>query len=328
MRPESGCRVATARVPEAGQDHQCIVAQPQHRAGREIEDVDARTGTTSTGGLENVCVALRWTATTRASGNDSSDIVRVSFATTSTGKLRYGPAVTYAVIAQDSIGWVTEAQMVEVDRAMIDDLGISLLQMMENAGRNLARVAIDLLDPSSVWVAAGSGGNGGGGMVAARHLANAAVDVTITTTRPADDLAGVPAHQLGILQHMGVRSADGPVTCDLAVDALVGYSLRSAPRGRTAELTAGFGGGVPSLSLDVPSGVDMPTGETPGAFVTADATMTLARPKSGLRGTAAVGRLLLADISVPRSVTRPPGGAPDFRASPIVEPFATTGGST
>ena len=36
---------------------------------------------------------------------------------------------------------LTTEQMVEVDRAMIEDYRIELIQMMENAGRNLAHLA-------------------------------------------------------------------------------------------------------------------------------------------------------------------------------------------
>lgn len=227
--------------------------------------------------------------------------------------------MTYPVIAAESVGWITEQQMVEVDRIMIDDLGINLLQMMENAGRNLARVALDVFEPSTVWVAAGSGGNGGGGMVAARHLANAGVDVTVTTTRPSAQLSGVPAHQLEILDRMGVTITDEPSQADLVIDALIGYSLRGAPTGRTAGLIDALSGARRVLSLDTPSGLDVTSGATPGSFVSAAATMTLALPKTGFRDVEATGRLLLADISVPRSVTGPLGGAPDFRHSPIVE---------
>ena len=78
----------------------------------------------------------------------------------------------------DALAWITEVDMIEVDRVMIDDLHIELVQMMENAGRNLARLVLDRVSPSSVVVIAGSGGNGGGGLVAARHLANAGVEVT------------------------------------------------------------------------------------------------------------------------------------------------------
>ena len=45
-------------------------------------------------------------------------------------------------VANDVIApFITTGQMREVDRAMIEDYGISLVQMMENAGRNLAQLA-------------------------------------------------------------------------------------------------------------------------------------------------------------------------------------------
>ena len=40
-----------------------------------------------------------------------------------------------------NVPFITTDQMREVDRAMIEDYGISLVQMMENAGRNLAQLA-------------------------------------------------------------------------------------------------------------------------------------------------------------------------------------------
>ena len=57
-------------------------------------------------------------------------------------------------------------QMIEVDRIMVDELRIDLVQMMENAGRALARVARDRFlagdaRGKSVAILAGSGGNGG-----------------------------------------------------------------------------------------------------------------------------------------------------------------------
>ncbi len=82
-------------------------------------------------------------------------------------RLEYGCPVAFPVISADSIGWLTTEQMIEVDRVMIEDLHIELIQMMENAGRNLARLALDRYSPSRVTVCSGSGGNGGGGLVAA-----------------------------------------------------------------------------------------------------------------------------------------------------------------
>jgi hypothetical protein len=40
---------------------------------------------------------------------------------------------------------LTTEQMVEVDRLMIEEWGITLIQMMENAGRNLAELSKRLL---------------------------------------------------------------------------------------------------------------------------------------------------------------------------------------
>jgi NAD(P)H-hydrate epimerase len=69
---------------------------------------------------------------------------------------------------------LTTVQMIEVDRLMIEEWGITLIQTMENAGRNLAERARHLLGGmakgSSVVVLCGTGNNGGAGMAAACHL--------------------------------------------------------------------------------------------------------------------------------------------------------------
>ena len=202
----------------------------------------------------------------------------------------------------DALAWIDTEQMIEVDRVMIEDLHIELIQMMENAGRNLARLVHRLFAPASVAVYAGSGGNGGGGLVAARHLANLGVRVSVATTRPREDMAAVPAHQLDIVERMGITVGETDPTAELAVDAVIGYSLRGAPDGRSAELIDAVNSHDRVVSLDVPSGLDTATGETPGRHVTADATLTLAMPKLGLRGRPEVGRLFVGDISVPASV--------------------------
>jgi len=67
-------------------------------------------------------------------------------------------------------------QMVEVDRAMVEDFGTLLLQMMELAGRHLAHLARERFLAGDarghdVVVLAGTGGNGGGALVCARRLA-------------------------------------------------------------------------------------------------------------------------------------------------------------
>jgi NAD(P)H-hydrate epimerase len=211
------------------------------------------------------------------------------------------------------IPWLTTEQMIEVDRAMIEEYQIELIQMVENAGRNLAHLArMRFLggDPRRklVTVLAGTGGNGGGALVAARRLHNYGAQVQVFATRPDAEFTPVPAHQLGILRRMGVAIAQADalpstLATALILDGVIGYSLRGAPRGAAATLIRWANDQqAPILALDTPSGVDATTGTIYDPAIKATATMTLALPKAGLRaaGVAAyVGELYLADISVP-----------------------------
>jgi NAD(P)H-hydrate epimerase len=214
---------------------------------------------------------------------------------------------------QGKVPFVDTAQMIEVDRAMIEDYRIELIQMMENAGRNLAHLARSRFlegDPRAkrVIVLAGTGGNGGGALVSARRLANYGAQVEVYLTRPDDAFAPVPGHQLDILRRMRVpvmlsAALSSAAPADLVIDGVIGYSLRGAPRGGAAELIRWANAqAAPLLALDVPSGVDTATGTVFEPAIRAAATMTLALPKAGLLAPgveAQVGELYLADISVP-----------------------------
>ena len=185
---------------------------------------------------------------------------------------------------------------------MVEDLHIELMQMMENAGRSLAQLAIARFAPARVTVLAGPGGNGGGGLVAARHLLNRGHIVSVVLSDP-DALTPVPAHQADILGRMGAAMGPVPVAADLVVDALIGYSLRGDPTGQAATLIEWANQQpAPILALDTPSGLDVTTGIAGSPHIQATATLTLALPKTGLINTPAAGELYLADISVPAIV--------------------------
>ena len=194
-------------------------------------------------------------------------------------------------------------QMREVDLFMIEVLGIRLVQMMENAGRNLADLALVRYGPAWGLVLAGSGGNGGGGLSAARHLANRGLAVRVVLSGPVSALTPVPRIQYDILERIGVPIAAEPGPADVVLDAVIGYSLQGDPRGRAADLVRWMNTTpAPVLSLDTPSGLDVTTGRAHDPCVRADATMTLALPKAGLYPAPQTGDLYLADISVPAAV--------------------------
>ena len=200
--------------------------------------------------------------------------------------------------------------MIEVDRAMIEEYHIELIQMMENAGRAFAELARRQMGGTvkghSVVVLCGHGNNGGGGMTAARRLHIWGANVVVALTKSADELRGIPAHQLDILKRMNIPVLEHnslPSTPDLILDAIIGYSLSGAPRGTAADFIHWANNqNVPIISLDTPSGLDVTSGIAYDPAIRATATLTLALPKHGLLNPEAknlVGELYLADISVP-----------------------------
>lgn len=225
------------------------------------------------------------------------------------------------------VPYLTTEQMVEVDRAMVEDFRIELIQMMENAGRNLAHLArIRFFDGDprgkEVIVLAGTGGNGGGALVCARRLHNYGAEVNVLVTRPDAEFTSIPAQQLEILHRMKVPVAPAAAakTFDprnLIVDGVIGYSLQGAPRGTARALIQWANEQeAPILSLDAPSGVDTTTGTVYDPAIRATATMTLALPKQGLRAPgveAHVGELFLADIGVPPALYAEPALALEVR---------------
>jgi NAD(P)H-hydrate epimerase len=207
-----------------------------------------------------------------------------------------------------SIPAISAAQMREVDRIAVEELGPNLYQMMENAGRNLAEEALARLDGNDgpVLALAGSGGNGGGVICAARHLANHGLDVRLALAGAEERLGEVPRAQLGVMRAAG--AAEIPSTeidrerPSLILDGLIGYSLRGPPRDPIATIIAWINAQTAMvIALDLPSGLDATHGSPPGACVQADVTVTLALPKTGLAHPN-VGELVLADLGIPAAV--------------------------
>src|SRR6266851_1510067 len=149
----------------------------------------------------------------------------------------------------DVVPAVTAAQMREVDRMVVEEFGISLLQMMENAGRafaELTRIQLSGVRRRRVVVMAGRGGNGGGGMAAARRLAIWGAEVSVVLAHPEKALGDAPAHQLASLRALGVpvhQPAEAVSVlheADVVLDARLGHADACA---RAAEGWAAAPGG-------------------------------------------------------------------------------------
>ena len=210
-------------------------------------------------------------------------------------------------------------------------LGVSGEQLMEQAGAAVAAAAVALLnhtgraDHGPVLVLAGPGNNGGDGSVAARYLGRrghrVAVVLVATESRPVTRDAATNWERLEgeePVERIHARTARdvamlarGIEKAALLVDALLGTGVRGALRDpvRSAVelIRSGRATGVPVLSVDAPTALDLTSGQPSDPVVRADATVTFHRPKEGLRtrtGLALAGRQLVAPIGIPAAADR------------------------
>ncbi len=215
-------------------------------------------------------------------------------------------------------------EMRRADRAAMKEYGISGLVLMENAGAALARQACIMLNDKPqgkrVLVFAGTGNNGGDGLVAARHLYNAGADVRIFLFGDATSLSGDSAVNWQIVEKMEIKrqsllaEEDANVlkvallSSQLIIDALYGTGFHGAIRGGAALAVRLMNeSGQPVLAADIPSGVLADTGKVEGVAVRASQTLTFGAAKPGLflmPGADYAGKITVADISLPQKLLR------------------------
>lgn len=202
---------------------------------------------------------------------------------------------------------ITTEQMVEVDRIMMEDLGIPVELMMEHAGLNLAKIALQYFRDHScteIIVLAGSGNNGGGGITAARKLAAWGLEVSIYLPKGRDRLREVPSRQLSRALASGAILSDSFHTTEgtMVVDAYIGYGFHGDLDQFSQDLFTTLAKTSHIISLDTPSGLDTTTGNFHEIFSPA-VTTTIAFPKTGLlQSFSLVGKVYLIDIGVPKWV--------------------------
>ena len=207
---------------------------------------------------------------------------------------------------------VTAEQMRALDRYAIDQLGISSLALMERAGEAVCDDALRMLydHPGPVLILCGKGNNGGDGLVAARLLHEAGLEVQAVLPFSIESLSPDAQVQLARAGDAGVTITPTVTDADLAqagvvIDALLGTGVNGAVTGILGELitrTNAQRGGRGVLAIDLPSGVNADSGEMPGACILAEATVTLGLAKPCLvlhPGAGQAGQWRVADIGFP-----------------------------
>ena len=196
--------------------------------------------------------------------------------------------------------------------------GVSRLQLMENAGRNVAVEISARFRPKEAIIAVfcGLGGNGGDGFVAARHLACLGFEVHVILAGREQQIIDENARRnweaLRSLRE-SVRICEAPdvpsiprLKADVLVDALLGIGLKGAPRPPISHMIKmmneadGF-----RVAVDVPSGVDSETGKVLGEAIKADLTVTFHKAKPGLlKAKDYVGELVVRHIGIPPEIEK------------------------
>ena len=230
---------------------------------------------------------------------------------------------------------VSPLQMLEVEQLCLSELGMTEDMLAENAGRDVAEIAVSLLPnlptASNTLFLIGNHKSGARAIAGARHLRNrgARTMLCLLGGEREDMLLDSVRRQLETYTRSGgwtrkwdefqtslATSSKSPP--ELVIDALLGThvafaELRTSDQAIAFEMMRWTGrSGIPVLSVDVPSGLDGSTGEVTqvdgeALVLESQDIVCLGAPKSGLLQALVMGeggsgkwRLRLADIGIPR----------------------------
>ena len=193
--------------------------------------------------------------------------------------------------------------------------GVPSLDLMENAGRAVARIVERHYARVATAILAGPGNNGGDGYVIARHLADHGWPVTVWRLGAKSALKGdakiMAGRWRGPVKPLSEKSVRG---AGLIIDALFGAGLQRPLGGLAAKLAQQIRvAGVPVVSVDLPSGLDGDTGMPLGPCFEARQTVSFFRKKNRVicfipAGNCVVTRILCKSVSKTACWTGSPHG--------------------
>ena len=195
-------------------------------------------------------------------------------------------------------------------------LGVTHNMLMQNAGREVARVVSEdqNIAGKHIVILCGLGGNGGDGMVAARYLQEEGARIEVYLLGSENDISNSETIiNWGILRNLheikravlktesSVKKSKSILDADIAIDAMMGFGLENRLR---EPILSGVGmfnkSRAKKYAVDVPTGVDSDTGNIQGRAVKADVTIALHGPKKGfLAAKELVGKIRVVSIGIP-----------------------------
>ncbi|MBQ2956317.1 MAG: NAD(P)H-hydrate dehydratase [Clostridia bacterium] len=210
---------------------------------------------------------------------------------------------------------LTPAQMYALEKEHFAN-GMPTLVAMENAASAFVDELIHFcgsITGKRIYVACGSGNNGGDGYAIARLAYEKGASVVLIPMTPADQLRGdalinakraIGGLSLPCINSNSLNDIQQP---DVWVDALFGIGLNRPMPGSHRTLVDAMNkhrsNGSLVASVDVPSGLNAESGKIEGFSVQADLTVTFQYAKTGhflLDGLDCTGKLVVRDIGLNR----------------------------
>ena len=190
---------------------------------------------------------------------------------------------------------LSAAEMQACDRATTERFGIPSIELMRAASAAVAAFAREQFpNARRMTVLCGRGNNGGDGMMAARLLADAGLEVTTLLLGAPEQLAGAAAvawtelnspkrGQVHIVAHaQELAQHSSALDADLIVDAVLGTGFKPPLKGLALAACEWLRRShAPILAVDLPSGwpADETSATVAGPVFPADAVITFTAPK-------------------------------------------------
>ena len=215
--------------------------------------------------------------------------------------------------------YISVAEMRNIDTKTDAVGGVSFAQLMENAGRGIAEIILDLPESfgeNTILALVGPGNNGGDALVALDNLAAEGWNVTayLFKRKVKNDSLVERVEKAGGQIVLAEEDEDFEKLTELIIenpvllDGLLGTGIKLPLREDAADLLAAASDALESVdwqpyvvAIDCPSGVDSDTGETARETIPADITATMAAIKFGLLKLPAFelcGDIAIVDIGV------------------------------
>ena len=194
--------------------------------------------------------------------------------------------------------------------------GISLLQLMEAAGKNVVDEIASRFKSkeTKIVIFCGLGGNGGDGLVAARYLKYLGFNVEVILVGDSQKIAHESTKKnWNILNQLNnsipiMEIKDSTlipdVKADVVVDALLGIGLKGKLRPPIIQIVKRINSlQTFCIAVDVPTGIDSDTGEVLGEAIKANITVTFYKSKLGFaKAKDYTGEIIVKNIGLPKEL--------------------------